>query len=83
MGAHPDQFAAEREPLAEGQRIVVPRHLVPMADAQHCDELRAGRALNGRFARQAQGQQCGARQSPLGSKQRQNATGVDLPPTQV
>ena len=41
----------EREPLAEGQRIVVPRHLVPMPDAQHGDELRAGRALNCRQRR--------------------------------
>ena len=30
MGALPTQFGAEREPLAEGQRVVMPRYLVPM-----------------------------------------------------
>ncbi len=30
LGAGSDQSVPEREPLAEGQRIVVPRHLVPM-----------------------------------------------------
>ena len=77
-----------REPLTEGQRIVVPRHLVPMQMPSHGDELRAGRTLN---LRRHWSQQCGARHSPLGSKQRQNGyrrrfaadTGIDLAPVEL
>ncbi len=51
---------SEREPLSEGQRIVIPRHLVPMPTPDDGIELRAaGRYPDAR-------QQCGARHRPLG-----------------
>ena len=44
---------SDREQLAEGQRVVVPRYLAPMSGTQHRDQLRARRPLNSAHARSA------------------------------